>query len=408
MSHLPLHVVFTGGGTGGHLFPGMAVAEQLAARQPSARITFAGSGKEFERRHAVAAGFEYLALGCRPLPHSAREAFSFLIDNLGGYLAACRFLREEQVAAVVGLGGYASVPMARAAGKCGVPLVLLEQNAVPGKATRWLARSASLICIAFEESRARLRCRCPVYRTGTPIRLASPGAMLHCVGGDDASTGIPDNARGDCSQGSSTFRVVGDRTSPRRRQLLVLGGSNGARTLNEHVPLALGKIRQELDGWQVVHQSGEAGFEAAWQSYQKAGLRAKVVPFFAEMPRVLAATGLAVCRAGGTTLAELAAARVPAILLPYPHAADDHQRRNADVFSAAGAAVTLDQRELSGRLEHHLAREIARLLGRPELREQMSLAMRRLASPLAARDVAVLVESAAAGHLGRDEIPAAA
>ena len=130
------HLVFAGGGTAGHLFPGLAVAEQLAAAIPRLRITFAGSGKEFERRHVAAAGFDYCPLPCRPLPRRAREAVSFVLENFVGYLAAKRFLKEEQVGAVVGLGGYASVPMGRAAVRRRIPLVLLEQNVLPGRATR--------------------------------------------------------------------------------------------------------------------------------------------------------------------------------------------------------------------------------------------------------------------------------
>ena len=152
MKNNTIHIVFSGGGTGGHLFPGLAVAEQLAAMIPRVRITFCGGGKPFERKYVSRAGFDYFALPARPLPHGAREAVAFVVENLAGYLAARRFLREEHVAAVVGLGGYASVPMARAAARRRVPLVLLEQNAVPGKATRWLARRAALICTAFDET----------------------------------------------------------------------------------------------------------------------------------------------------------------------------------------------------------------------------------------------------------------
>jgi len=163
------HIVFSGGGTGGHLFPGLAVAQQLAAAVPGLRITFCGGGKPFERKYVSRAGFEYLTLPARPLPHGAREAVAFLVENVAGYLAASRFLSEEHVAAVVGLGGYASVPMARAATQRRVPLVLLEQNAIAGRATRWLARRAALVCTAFDET-AGLRCRCPVRVTGNPVR----------------------------------------------------------------------------------------------------------------------------------------------------------------------------------------------------------------------------------------------
>ena len=148
------HIVFAGGGTGGHLFPGLAVAEKLSANRPGVRITFAGTGKPLERRHVAAAGFDYVSLPSRPLPRRASEAISFVVENVAGYFAAGRLLDEENVAGVVGLGGYASVPMGRAAARRRLPLVLLEQNVVPGKANRWLSRFASLVCTSFAADRA--------------------------------------------------------------------------------------------------------------------------------------------------------------------------------------------------------------------------------------------------------------
>src|SRR5271165_2548184 len=129
-----LHIVFAGGGTGGHLFPGLAVAEKLSANRPGVRITFVGTGKPLERRHVAAAGFDYVSLPSRPLPRRASEAVPFVVENVAGYFAAGRLLDEENVAGVVGLGGYASVPMGRAAARRRLPLVLLEQNAVLGRA----------------------------------------------------------------------------------------------------------------------------------------------------------------------------------------------------------------------------------------------------------------------------------
>ena len=364
MTPNPLHIVFAGGGTGGHLFPGLAVAERLLGERPRMRITFAGSGKQFERRQVAAAGFEYVALRCRPAPRQWSELLPSLAENLAGYRAAGRFLKQQQVTAVVGLGGYASVPMARAAAARRVPLVLLEQNVIPGRANRWLARSATLVCTAFQETGWDLRLRCPWRVTGNPIR-----------GGFGSTTRPPLRAA--------------------RHQLLILGGSNGARAINESVPRALCRVRSRLHGWKIVHQSGESGLEATGGLYRK-------------LPEVLAATDLAVCRAGGTTLAELAAAAVPAVLLPYPHAADDHQRRNAELFTASGGSVTLDQRELSGRLDDHLAAVLSGLLGDGNKRGRMSAAMLRLARPRAARDVAELILDVASGQPRHAEKPVAA
>jgi len=366
----PFHIVFAGGGTAGHLFPALAVARKLAARIPRPRITFAGSGKPLELREVTAAGFDYLAVSGRPLPCRLRDTLSFVVENLAGYLAAGRFLRETQVSAVVGMGGYASGAMGRAAGRQGVPLVLLEQNAVAGRTTRWLANRAEVICLAMEPARSALRCRCPVRLTGNPIR---------------AGFG---NRRPTVALG------------PSAAQLLVLGGSSGAESLNENVPRALYNLRRLLTGWRIVHQSGAAGLEATRRLYDKLGLEAEVVDFIDEIPRVMRASELAVCRCGGTTLAELAVAGVPAVLLPYPHATDDHQRKNAEWFTASGAAVMLDQRELSGRLHNHLAGAISPLLVDPPRRARMSAAIRRLARPQAADEVASIILEVVQGRCG--------
>jgi len=375
MARSPIHIVLTGGGTGGHLFPALAVAAKLAGSLSRPRITLAGSGKDFERQHAAAAGFEYLAFRCRPMPRRPHEAYSFLTDNLAGYREAKRFLQGQEVSAVVGLGGYASVPMARSAAVGNVPLILLEQNVVLGRANQWLARSAALVCTAFEQTGRDRHRRCPWRVTGTPIR------------------------DGFCRQSPA-------RRSERR--LLILGGSGGAQTLNENLPRALHKLGSRLSGWQIVHQSGTSRPEATRELYRKLGLRATVTPFIADVPGELAAADLAVCRAGGTTLAELAAAGVPAVLLPYPHAADDHQRKNAELFAAAGGALLVHQQELPGRLDDRLAAELSELLDKPATRIGMSSAMRRLARPNAAAEVAALILETIGAHVCRIPLPAAA
>jgi UDP-N-acetylglucosamine--N-acetylmuramyl-(pentapeptide) pyrophosphoryl-undecaprenol N-acetylglucosamine transferase len=178
-----------------------------------------------------------------------------------------------------------------------------------------------------------------------------------------------------------------DRTG-RTRRLVVLGGSGGSQMLNQQVPLALYKAGATLHDWHIIHQTGERNAAATGQLYRKLGLRATVAPFIENLPDVLRASQLAISRAGGTTLAELAVCGTPAILLPYPQATDDHQRKNADVFAEAGAAQTLDQRELSGRFDNHLASAITELASGHRLRVRMSEAMSRLARPNATREVA--------------------
>ena len=366
MPKKPIHIVFSGGGTGGHLFPGLAVAERLSEEIAHLRVTFAGSGKAFEQRHVAAVDFEYLALPCRPLPGKAGEAVSFFVENLAGYFAARRFLKEQRVDAVVGLGGYASVPMGRAAARCAVPLVLLEQNAIPGRATRWLSKKADLICTSFAETENHLFGHCPVRFTGNPVRR---GFL-------------------DYSNKYASFPL-----SKGEGTLLVLGGSGGARSINENLPRALYRLRNRSNGWKIIHQTGETDCGTTLALYEKLAIQATVFPFLQDLPRQLQQADLVVCRAGGTTLAELAAVGVPAVLIPYPNAKDDHQMKNALVHAQAGAASVIEEPAAPGRLDDALAERLQSLLADGEKRRQMSAAMARLARPHAAAEVAELVWS---------------
>ena len=391
--------MFAGGGTAGHLFPGLAVARHLTAQVPDLQITFAGSGRAFERREVEAAGMDYLPLRCRPLPRRFRDVIPFLADNWAGLWAADRFLRTHRVRIVVGLGGYASVLMARAAIRRRVPLVLLEQNVVPGRATRYLARAATLICTSFPETARFLTgVRCPVCVTGNPIR---PGLARCAAMHDTAPRSILS-----CNQHSKAQGLQPLGFKRPQRQLVILGGSGGAQTLNETMPRVLDRLRSVLPGWRIVHQAGDRSFQRTRELYRMFRIEATVVPFISETPGASGQTGmssllgqtgmsgllaesdLAVCRAGGTTLAELAAAAVPAILLPYPHAADDHQRKNAEVFAAAGGCLMIDQRECPDSLDRRLADAIGGLAADPAKRTAMAAAVHRLARPNAARDVA--------------------
>ena len=390
MKNNPIHIAFSGGGTGGHLFPGLAVAGRIARRMPRARITFVGGGRPFERRHVVAAGFEYLAMPCRGVPRRPWQLPDFVLQNVVGYMAARRFVREEAVSLVVGLGGYASVPVARAAGANNAKLLLLEQNTLPGRANRWLAARADAVCVAFEQTALRLPRRCRVYVTGTPIREKQTAGALFpepCMAMADASSLRFDQMHD---------RIAGsDPTPPVKKRLAVLGGSAGAKSINENMPRALYKVRDRLDGWRIVHQTGEPQFEATRVLYRKLGIEADVMPFIADMPDLLGRCDLAVCRAGGSTLAEVAAAGVPAVLLPYPHAADDHQRKNAELFRESCGCVLVDEREVAGRLDDRLAESLSGLLADDARRRKISETVKRLGRPNAAVRIADLIEEIA-------------
>lgn len=360
-----LHIVFSGGGTGGHLFPGIAVADELRRLLPDARITFVGRGSAFERDEVEKAGYEFQGIAARPLPRKAWQAVGFLANHLACAREANAFLKRASASVVIGLGGYASVPVARCAVAQGIPLVLLEQNVAPGRANRWLASSASMI-LSDCEVQPQWNCTCPVRVIGNPVRR---GFVDRAVRRDRPEVSSPTH----------------------QRRLVVLGGSQGAKVLNEQAPRALYKVGAVARDWQIVHQSGAQDVQMVSELYRKFGLSAYVQPFLHDLPSVLAATDLVVSRSGGTTLAELAASGVPAVLVPYPRATDDHQRKNADRFVQAGAARLVDAREVTGRLDNRLAEVLRDLMSDGTARVAMTGAMRRLARPGAAREIALAV-----------------
>ena len=367
MDQTPTHIVLTGGGTGGHLFPAIAVAQQLRARNPQARLTLCGCGVELEQRHVAEAGFDYLAIESRPLTRSPRGLIPFLAEQISGQRASARFLRDEQVDGVVATGGYASAAMARAAIRSDVPLVLVEQNVVPGRVTRWLASRAAAICTSYAETENALKAGGPVYLSGNPLR--------------DGFAEI-----------ASRANVHHENANDGEKRLVVLGGSNGSESLNQNVPRALYKIRDVLAGWEIIHQTGHQQAEQTALLYKKLGIRASVSPFIINMPQVLGRADFAISRAGGTALAELAVAGVPAVVVPYPFAVDDHQRRNAEHYEAAGGVCLLDGRKLPGRLDDHLATALHPLVENESRRNSMRDAMLQSARPGAAPFVARVVE----------------
>ncbi len=235
----------------------------------------------------------------------------------------------------------------RAAVSRGLPTVLLEQNAIPGKATCWLAPSASVVCASFHQIRPRLKAETNLRFTGNPVRPEFQ--RLYWV--------PPENR--DAQRGR------------RERRLLILGGSGGAESLNQSVPRALYKLGKQLRGWRVVHQTGSGHLQSTQELYRKLNLEALVVSFVDEMAEVMHGTDLVISRAGGTTIAELAMAGSAAILVPYPDAADDHQMENAQVLAAAHACHVIDERSDAGRLDDQLVRELKRLVAEQMLKIEL-------------------------------------
>jgi UDP-N-acetylglucosamine--N-acetylmuramyl-(pentapeptide) pyrophosphoryl-undecaprenol N-acetylglucosamine transferase len=378
----PLHIVFAGGGTTGQLQPGLAVAAHVKERFPVAKITFVGSGKPLERHPVRAAGFHYVTVPSQPVPRNVFLAMRFVTYNVAGYWASRWFLKEHRVSLVVGLGGYASAATVRAAVSRGVPTVLLEQNAVPSQATKWLARSADMVCAGFDDARAHFSPDTPLIVTGNPARPAFERMYRE---------------RGAANAGSNASTAA-----ERSLRLVVIGGAGGARSLNEFMPRALLKLGSRLNGWQVVHQTGEGQLQPTIERYRDAGVEALVVSFIDEMAPVLFNSDLVVCRAGGTTLAELALAGVPAVLVPYARDAEAYQLANAEVVAAAGAAVVIDESSLEEPLDEALVDQLAPLVADDACRRSMASSMRALARPDAAAlvtDTIRIILGASAGTI---------
>lgn len=307
-------IYFAGGGTGGHLFPGLAVAREWQRRFPADRLIFVGSERALEKQIVQSAGYELRSLPAVSLAQVWRRPLRFLGGNWKALRLAREWLRKESAGGVVGLGGYASAPLVLAARRMKIPVVLLEQNVIPGKTNRWLARRAENVCCAFEETRGHFANDEKAVWTGNPVRAEI--AALHARSEEPREEG--------------------------RRRLLISGGSLGAVAVNR---LSLAAMREinELRNWEIVHQTGAQDFEFVRDQYREMGIRAEVQPFFDRMADWYAGTTLCVARAGGTTLAELGCAGIPAVLVPYPEAADDHQVHNADYYARQGAAEIVPQ-----------------------------------------------------------------
>ena len=348
----PLAVVIAGGGTGGHLYPGIAVARELLRRMPEAKVTFAGTARGIEARVVPREGFELDLLRSAALKGTSPAA---RLRGLGllplGGVDAWRILSRRRPDIVLGVGGYSSGPVVLAAAMRGIPTMLLEQNAAPGLTNRLLAHVVSAAAVNFASTVSFFGRR--AFVAGNPIRQEFVAAATRETRDDGAGA------------------------APR---VLIFGGSQGAHAINMAMVEAAPRL---ADGrLALTHQTGERDLESVRAAYRKAGLDARVEPFLYEMDREMTAADLVVCRAGATTLAELTAAGKPAVLIPLPTAADDHQRKNAEVMVAAGAAEMIEQKDLSGEA---IAGRIAALVADADRRARMATAARALARPDAAR-----------------------
>jgi UDP-N-acetylglucosamine--N-acetylmuramyl-(pentapeptide) pyrophosphoryl-undecaprenol N-acetylglucosamine transferase len=348
-----MKLIIAGGGTGGHLFPGIAVAEEFVSRDPANRVLFVGTERGIEARAVPAAGFSLeliSAAGIRGkgLPAKLRGAALML----NGYHQSARLLTSFRPDAVLGVGGYASLPILLAAARMGIPCYIHEQNAVPGMTNRLLARVVRRVFITVQES-ARFFPGRKTLLTGNPLRRQ----ILDMLGSGERGTGKMGEERGVRSEDSPSSPAPGFK-------LLVFGGSQGAHAINMAMVMALPHLRQAGIELEITHQTGEKDQQQVATAYEAAGFSARVLPFIADMAGEYARADLVICRAGATTIAEVTAMAKACLFVPYPYAVDDHQRYNAEALVKGAAGFMLLERELSGQ---RLAETIRRLVNDPEL-----------------------------------------
>lgn len=343
-------VLIMAGGTGGHIFPGLAVAECLRAQ--GVPVVWLGAQGGMETRVVPAQRIELCTVGVGGLRGKGWKTRLLAPVMLArALLASLQVLRKVRPRSVLSMGGYVAGPGGVAAWLLRRPLLVHEQNRVAGFTNRKLARLATRVMTGFAGALP------DAEWVGNPVR--------------DAISALP----------TPTARM-GGRAGPAR--LLVLGGSLGARALNLTLPQALAQLTPTQRP-QVLHQCGSRGLDEAREAYANAGVDAQVVAFIDDMTTSYGWADLAVCRAGALTLAELSAAGLGAVLMPFPHAVDDHQTRNAEAMVAAGAAIVMQERELDVQL---LAQRLTMLLGDRSQLLKMAEAARTLAKPDAAKTIA--------------------
>jgi UDP-N-acetylglucosamine--N-acetylmuramyl-(pentapeptide) pyrophosphoryl-undecaprenol N-acetylglucosamine transferase len=351
-----VRLLIAGGGTGGHLYPGIAVAREVLKRMPHADITFVGTAQGIEARVIPREGLTLEVIRSAGLKGKsvATVARGLSLLPLSG-LDAWNVISRRQPSAVIGLGGYSSAPIVMLAALRGVPTLVMEQNAIPGFANRRLASVIDAAAVTYEESIPYFGER--AFVSGNPVR--------------------PEFFEEAHEQSHSP---------PGAARILVFGGSQGAHAINMACVEAAPRLAAAAGHLAITHQTGERDLEMVRDGYARAGVQARVEPFLFDMHRQMKAAELVVCRAGATTLAELAAAGRASILVPLPTATDDHQRKNAQAFVRHGAAVMVEQRDLTG---ERLATELLALASDPSRRGQLATAATRLARPDAA---AVIVD----------------
>ena len=364
-----MRAILAGGGTGGHVIPALAIANQLK-KSYDAEVLFIGTARGIENRLVPAAGFPLQLVRVGALKNvSLTTRLKTAFDLPRAVWDAGRMLNQFAPDVVIGVGGYASGPAMLAAVVKHIPTLAFEPNVVPGFANRMVARFVSGAAVHFEETAKYFR---NAVVTGVPVRQAF----------FEIATKSP---------------LLAHNTREKWGTLLVFGGSQGAHAINDAMIRCLPVLQREAPGIHIIHQTGERDYNDALAAYRGLGESAEVFKFIEDMPGAFARADLVVCRSGASTVAEIAAAGKPAVFVPFPRAADDHQRINAEALARHGAAVVVEESKLEG---VWLAETIAALLQDPQCLRRMSQAARELAHPNAARDIAAMAARVAGNESG--------
>jgi UDP-N-acetylglucosamine--N-acetylmuramyl-(pentapeptide) pyrophosphoryl-undecaprenol N-acetylglucosamine transferase len=376
-----MRVILAGGGTGGHVIPALAIATELK-KSYDAECLFIGTARGIENRLVPAAGFPLQLVRVGALKNvSLMTRLKTAFDLPRAVWDAGRMLNEFAPDVVIGVGGYASGPAMLAAVMKHIPTLAFEPNVVPGFANRVVARFVSGAAVHFEETAKYFR---HGQVTGVPVRQA-----FFEIGASAGKSKSPPSFAKGAKEG---WGNLGDRGSRlyAPSTVLVFGGSQGAHAINEAMIRCLPVLAREAPGIHIIHQTGERDYNDALAAYENArnagsSVTFEVFKFIEDMPGAFARADLVVCRSGASTVAEIAAAAKPAIFVPFPRAADDHQRVNAEALARHGAAVVVEESKLEG---VWLAETIAALLQDSRQLQKRSAAARALAHPTAARDIA--------------------
>ena len=368
-----MRVLIAGGGTGGHLYPGIALARELQRRDPSCQVSFVGTAQGIEARVVPREGFELDVIHVAGLKGKSRveRTIGFGLLPIAA-LDSWRVIAKRRPDLVIGVGGFASGPVLAIAALFGYPTMLLEQNALPGITNRLLARVVRAAAVNFESALAYFPRT--GFVAGNPVRPEF----------------FP--AEGEEKHDPFDSSEAGGGVALAQGRVLIFGGSQGAHAINVAMVEAASRLAASGVRLAITHQTGERDLDLVRSAYANARLAARVEAFIYEIDREMKAADVVICRAGATTLAELAASGTPAILVPLPNATDDHQRMNAEVVARAGAAVMLEERGLTG---DTLAAAITGLVGDVARLRGMAAAARQLARPDAAQRIADRAEQLA-------------